>query len=125
MLVFAYPIMLGVRGTAIEVVIDVAGSVFKRCGCRDVVTGRMLGAACPHLTGDWHGSWFFSLELAADTDGRRRRLRRGGYASERAAIEALERVGGVRAGGETLTVAVIRPGFCGSLQPGRSFQVSG
>lgn len=89
-----------------EVVIRMSGSVFKRCGCRDPVTGRMLGAACPQLTGDGHGSWFFSLELAADAEGRRRRLRRGGYGTERAAIEALERVGGIRAGGEALTVAV-------------------
>lgn len=59
--VFASTIIFGVREISTEVVIDVAGSVFKRCGCRDVVTGRMPGAACPHLTEDGHGSWFFSL----------------------------------------------------------------
>ena len=84
--------------------VGVAGSVFKRCGCRDAATGRLLGAACAHLTEDGHGSWFFSVELPPGVGGKRRRLRRGGYATEHAAIEALERVGGVRAGVEALTV---------------------
>lgn len=83
-----------------------AGSVFKRCGCRDATTGRLLGAACACLIDDGHGSWFFSLDLPPGAEGKRRRLRHGGYATDSAAIEALERVGGVRVGGEALTVEV-------------------
>ena len=104
--VFDSVITVGVSGIVAQVVIDMAGSVFKRCGCRDPVSGRMLGAGCPDLSEAGHGSWFFSLELPPGAEGKRRRLRRGGYATERAAIEALERVGGVRAGSEALTVGV-------------------
>ena len=39
------------------------GSVFKRCGCRRGKAGLRLGASCPRLPEDDHGSWFFSLEL--------------------------------------------------------------
>jgi integrase len=74
----------------VEVVV-VAGSVFKRCGCRDVVTGRPLGARCALLCENDHGSWFFSVELPCGGDGVRRRLRRGGYRSEDAAREELAR----------------------------------
>ena len=83
-----------------------SGSVFKRCGCRDPVTGRPVGAVCSGLIEEGHGSWYFSLDLPPAADGSRRRLRRGGYASGRAAAEALERVGGARAGVEALTVEV-------------------
>lgn len=83
-----------------------AGSVFKRCGCRDVVTGRPMGVGCSGLAEDGHGSWFFSLDLPSGRDGERRRLRRGGYATERAAIDALERLGGAQSGSEALTVEV-------------------
>ncbi len=30
-----------------------SGSVFKRCGCRDQVTGGLLGAGCPRLCNLW------------------------------------------------------------------------
>ncbi len=59
-------------------VVAVAGSVFKRCGCRDAA-GRLVGAGCVLLPLEGHGSWFFSVELARGADGARRRLRRGGY----------------------------------------------
>ena len=40
-----------------------AGSVFKRCGCRKGRAGLRLGAACPRLVEKDHGSWFFSIDL--------------------------------------------------------------
>jgi hypothetical protein len=64
-------------------------SVFKRCGCRDAATGRLLGAACPRLASTRHGSWYFSAELPAAT-GARRRVRRGGFRTRAAAAAALE-----------------------------------
>lgn len=61
--------------------------VYKRCGCRDA-SGRQLGASCPRILTAGQGRWYFTGELAGDTDGERRRLRRGGYGSRRAATEA-------------------------------------
>lgn len=63
-------------------------SVFKRCGCRDRRTGRQLGGRCPRLDGRGHGSWYLAAELPAGPDGRRRRVRLGGYPT-RAAAEAM------------------------------------
>lgn len=68
----------------------VAGSVFKRCGCRDALTGRLLGARCALLPLEGHGSWYFSAELPTGSGGRRR-LRRGGFVSAVDAREALAR----------------------------------
>ena len=39
------------------------GSVYRRCGCRDEFTGRLLGARCPGLGSPLHGSWYFSADL--------------------------------------------------------------
>jgi hypothetical protein len=91
--VFASGVTIGSPGAFDEEVIAVGGSVFKRCGCREAVTGRLLGARCPDLVADGHGSWFFSLELPSGADGKRCRLRRGGYPTECAAVAALEPVG--------------------------------
>jgi len=65
------------------------GSVYKRCGCADPVTGRQLGNRCPRVAGSRHGSWYIGLELPTGVDGRRRRVRRGGYPSRAAAAETL------------------------------------
>jgi hypothetical protein len=54
-------------------------SVFKRCGCRDKESGRQLGGPCPRLPRRGHGSWYLAAELQAGSDGRRRRVRLGGY----------------------------------------------
>lgn len=59
--------------------------VFKRCGCRSPETRRPLGAACPDLVREGHGSWYYRLEVAPWPDGRRRQLRRGGFATALAA----------------------------------------
>jgi hypothetical protein len=68
------------------------GSTFKRCGCRDQRTGRQLGQRCPHLRERGHGSWYLAIELSAAPDGRRRRVRLGGYATRAAARAALGRL---------------------------------
>jgi hypothetical protein len=77
-------------------------SVFKRCGCRDRRTGRQLGGSCPRLGGRGHGSWYLAAELPAGPDGRRRRVRLGGYPTRAAAEAMLARlrdpIGGPRGG---------------------------
>jgi integrase len=73
------------------------GSVFRRCGCRDQATGRLLGARCPGLSSRRHGTWYFSVELPSP-GGDRRRVRRGGFASRSAALAALEALSGPSAG---------------------------
>ena len=55
------------------------GSVSSWCGCREPSSGRRLGARCPQRGHEGHGSWYLSLELPAGPDGRRRRIRRGGF----------------------------------------------
>jgi integrase len=65
------------------------GSVYRRCGCRDEFTGRLLGARCPGLGSPLHGSWYFSADLPSAA-GERRRVRRGGFAARAAAIAALQ-----------------------------------
>jgi hypothetical protein len=71
-----------------------SGSVFKRCGCRDAVTGRLLGRRCALLPVDGHGSWYFSVDLPSGAGGGRRRLRRGGFASRASAEAAAARFAG-------------------------------
>ena len=67
--------------------------VYRRCGCVDLGTGRQYGRARPRLAaGGRHGSWYVRLELPAGPDGRRRRIRRGGYPSRRAAEAVLARL---------------------------------
>lgn len=67
-----------------------SGSVYRRCGCRDVTTGAQLGAACPRLVDPAHGSWYFAIEIPLHPDGQRRhRARRGGYPTQDAAEAAL------------------------------------
>jgi hypothetical protein len=63
--------------------------VFKRCGCRDSVTGKSLGARCDRLAEHRHGSWFYTVELPRGPRGHRRRWRRGGFAT--AELAAAER----------------------------------
>ncbi len=75
------------------------GSVYRRCGCTDPATGRQYGTRCPRLAaGGRHGSWY-GLEVPAGLDGRRRRTRRGGYPSRKAALEVLGRLRNPKPGG--------------------------
>lgn len=69
------------------------GSVFRRCGCRDQETGRLLGARCPKLGSARHGTWYFSADLPSAA-GDRRRVRRGGFTTRAAAVAALEALSG-------------------------------
>ncbi|GGT74244.1 hypothetical protein GCM10010177_35230 [Actinomadura citrea] len=50
-----------------------------------------------------HGGWYLRLELGTGTDGRRRRVRRGGFQTRKSALEALVRLRGPA--GSPLTVA--------------------
>ncbi|MCW2932361.1 MAG: integrase family protein [Actinomycetia bacterium] len=65
------------------------GSVYRRCGCRDENTGKLLGARCPGLPSPKHGSWYFNADLPSAA-GERRRVRRGGFTTRAAAVAALE-----------------------------------
>jgi hypothetical protein len=65
------------------------GSVYRRCGCVDPVTGRQWGNRCPRLAGGRHGSWYVGLELPTGPAGMRQRIRRGGYPSRAAAAAVL------------------------------------
>jgi integrase len=72
------------------------GSTYKRCKCRDA-DGKELGSACPKLrraNDTWnprHGTWYFRLELDAGPNGKRRPgHRRGGFASQDEAQDALD-----------------------------------
>jgi hypothetical protein len=54
-----------------------------------------MGSSCLRLaTERGHGSWYLRLELGAGLEGRRRRVRRGGFPSRRAATDALRRLRG-------------------------------
>lgn len=62
------------------------GSVCRRCGCRDLVTGRQLVASCPKLTDPEQGSWYLVVDLPGPADRcPRHRIRRGGYPTHTAA----------------------------------------
>jgi hypothetical protein len=56
--------------------------------------------------GGRHGSWYVRLELPAGLDGRRRRIRRGGYPSRKAALDVLGRLRSPKAGGMVGVVTV-------------------
>lgn len=45
-------------------------SIYRRCGCRDESTGRLLGTRCPGLRPPGHGTWYFSADLPS-AGGRR------------------------------------------------------
>lgn len=56
------------------------GRVYRRCGCRSEFTGRQWGARCSALSDPSHGRWYFAAWIIG-VDGRRLRVRRGGFAS--------------------------------------------
>ncbi|MFF4678866.1 tyrosine-type recombinase/integrase [Amycolatopsis sp. NPDC001319] len=63
-------------------------AVYKRCGCRVREPDGVSGGRCPRLVERGHGSWYFSLELPCGPDGRRHRVRRGGFRTRAAAEQA-------------------------------------
>ncbi|WP_447006686.1 tyrosine-type recombinase/integrase [Saccharothrix isguenensis] len=64
--------------------------MYRRCGRRDAA-GRQLGARCPELAGGRHGRWSFAVDLPS-LDGRRRTMRRSGFATRTEAQAALGKV---------------------------------
>ncbi|MFF0136734.1 tyrosine-type recombinase/integrase [Streptomyces sp. NPDC005227] len=68
-----------------------AGGITKRCECRDA-GGKRLGAKCPQLTKRNHGNHELHQELPPDSEGKRRRFRRTGYAKVTDAQTALDRI---------------------------------
>jgi hypothetical protein len=60
------------------------GFTFKRCSCPTVTGANGRPLACKRK----HGSWFFAAE-SRTPDGRRRQVRRGGYATQSDAQLAL------------------------------------
>ncbi len=85
-------------------------STYKRCRCRDE-SGRELGANCKALRrkdGAWnprHGQWYFRAELPVVHGGRRRVMKRGGYATQ-AEAEAVQRT-------IEMLLAIPEPGIAG------------
>jgi hypothetical protein len=79
-----------------------AGSVFKRCGCTEVIerddgskVRKQLGRKCPKLKrpdGAWnprHGTWTFMLPVVG-VGGVRRQVARGGFDSKDDAQDAMD-----------------------------------
>jgi integrase len=67
------------------------GKTYKRCGCKDV-DGTRLEGRCPQLRNSRHGSWYYIVDVPAAPGKTRRQRKRGGFATERAAEEALTAV---------------------------------
>ncbi|GAA2791498.1 tyrosine-type recombinase/integrase [Saccharopolyspora taberi] len=68
-----------------------AGSVTRRCYCRDD-SGRALGKSCPKLKRKNHGVYSIRQELPSTQDGDRRTFRRSGYDSAETARSDLDKV---------------------------------
>jgi integrase len=75
-------------------------NVYRRCACRDA-SGTQLGSHCPKLGSKGHGSWYFVLDLPS-ADGKRRQMRRGGFATKREAKKAAEKVSGRADAGQVI-----------------------
>src|SRR5258706_16372229 len=67
------------------------GRVYKRCGCRGAETGRQVWQ-CPKLAESRHGRWYFAVQVSGP-DGRRQRVRRGGFATRAEAERACWELG--------------------------------
>ena len=65
------------------------GRVYRRCGCRDA-DRRQLGAGCPRLAEEGHGTWTFAVDIPS-LSGRRRTVRRSGFEDAWHAEGALRR----------------------------------
>lgn len=76
------------------------GRIYRRCGCRDQ-NGRQLGPHCPKLARGKHGRWAFAVDLPSIT-GRRRTLRRSGFATRADAQTELNRILGCERTGITI-----------------------
>ncbi len=88
------------------------GSVFRRCGCRDPQTRKVLGGTCPKLKRRDHGTWWARFDEPTIPGRKRQQRRIGPYPSKDEAqtklTEALNKInkGEYRSVDRTLTVAV-------------------
>jgi integrase len=67
--------------------------IYRRCGCRDE-NGKLLGTHCPRLASDpKHGTWSYYIAAGIDPKtGRRRQIRKSGFATKRDAQQARNEV---------------------------------
>src|SRR5689334_971244 len=49
-------------GSAVASPPKVAGAAYRRCGCRDAVTGRQVWR-CPRLADPDHGRWYIAVQV--------------------------------------------------------------
>ncbi|MEU8969001.1 tyrosine-type recombinase/integrase [Streptomyces monashensis] len=98
-------------------------SYYRRCACKapavdedgaPILTAngkpkmRMLDANCPKLPQKGHGTWYFYFELEAGEGGKRRRVRRGGFATKNdAKAKAEEIYRDVMGGADVLSDATV------------------
>jgi len=68
------------------------GTTYKRCSCKDPVTGKQLGQRCPELTKRHHSPNSWTYDIWIDTSTGRQELRRGGHARESDAKKVLDQV---------------------------------
>ncbi|MBV9022310.1 MAG: tyrosine-type recombinase/integrase [Streptomycetaceae bacterium] len=68
------------------------GVVSRRCACRNPSTGKQYGTQCPKTSNPRHGIWYVTQELVPRQDGSRRRYRRGGFETSKAAKEELAKI---------------------------------
>ncbi|WP_202919256.1 hypothetical protein [Saccharothrix deserti] len=69
-----------------------AGSITRRCACRNPDTGKQYGKACPNARKKGHGTLAIRQELPPTADGERRVFRRMGYATVEKAQADLDKV---------------------------------
>lgn len=68
------------------------GRTYRACGCRDPLSKKVIGATCERLKTDGkHGTWYYAVSLPK-ANGASKKLRKGGYKSEREAKKALRDV---------------------------------
>ncbi|MCP2323456.1 integrase [Hamadaea flava] len=92
-------------GTKLAQQQDQPGVVYRRCGCRGE-DGKQLGFSCPGLEHVSHGRWYFAVQVDG-VDGRRTRIRKGGFATEpdaRRAMAQLQSLPSAEAVARTWTV---------------------
>ncbi len=63
--------------------------IAKRCSCPPGAARDGRRVPCPRLREARHGSWGFVVDLGTGPDGKRRQLRRGGFATKAAAEQEL------------------------------------
>jgi integrase len=69
-----------------------AGSITRRCACRNPDTGKQYGKSCPKANKKGHGTLAVRQELAPTADGERRVFRRSGYPTVEKAQADLDKV---------------------------------